>query len=205
MVRRATRGSGRSCRPLAPRVELADSSREHVGRHPVPSARWTPRRAEGQPRGPRPGMVGGVDRAAEAWIRAHVNPAGAIETAHQRPWATVLRVPLADGVAWFKACRPVQAFEPWLAALPLYAELQRGEAAHAATIWPAASPTCGWRRCRRAIRSSCGTTCRSRTTSSAGCLGSRRGLRAVRRAGRPPGPGDGAARRPPHGQPLRPG
>jgi hypothetical protein len=121
-------------------------------------------------------MAGGVDRAAEAWIRAHVNPAGAIETAHQRPWATVLRVPLADGVAWFKACRPVQAFEPrlsaalfarwpdrvaevlghdqergwllladagtpvgvvgnppeaWLAALPLYAELQRGEAANA--------------------------------------------------------------------------
>ena len=92
-----------------------------------------------------------------------------------RPWATVLRVPLADGVAWFKACSPVQAFEPrltaglfarwpdrvaevlghderrgwllladagtpvgtygnppkaWLAALPPYAELQRGEVAH---------------------------------------------------------------------------
>jgi hypothetical protein len=88
----------------------------------------------------------------------------------------VLRVPLADGVAWFKACAPVQAFEPrltaelfsrwpdrvaevlgfheeqawllladagtpigafgnppeaWLDALPLYAELQRGEAVHA--------------------------------------------------------------------------
>jgi hypothetical protein len=88
----------------------------------------------------------------------------------------VLRVPLADGVAWFKACAPVQAFEPrlttelcsrwsdriaevlghdeerawllladagtpvgmrgnppeaWLVALPLYAELQRGEAAYA--------------------------------------------------------------------------
>jgi Phosphotransferase enzyme family len=117
-----------------------------------------------------------VDRAiAEDWIRAHVEPVGAIETAHQRPWSTVLRVPLADGVAWFKACAPVQAFEPrltaelfarwpdrvaevlahdqerawllladagtpigtlgnppqaWLVALPLYAELQRGEAAH---------------------------------------------------------------------------
>jgi Phosphotransferase enzyme family len=119
----------------------------------------------------------GVDRSApEAWIRAHVDPVGAIETAHRRPWSTVLRVPLADGVAWFKACSPVQAFEPrltealfarwpdrvaevlgcdeqrgwllladagtpigssgnppeaWLAALPRYAELQRGEAAHA--------------------------------------------------------------------------
>ena len=95
---------------------------------------------------------------------------------HERPWATVLRVPLAGGVAWFKACAPVQAFEPrltaelfsrwpdrvatvlahdeerawllladagtpigvfgnppeaWLVALPAYAELQRGEAAHA--------------------------------------------------------------------------
>jgi phosphotransferase family enzyme len=117
-----------------------------------------------------------VDRAAaEDWIRAHVEPVGAIETAHERPWATVLRVPLADSVAWFKACAPVQAFEPrltaglfarwpdrvaevlghdeeqawllladagtpirvfgnppeaWLVALPLYAELQRGEAAY---------------------------------------------------------------------------
>ena len=117
-----------------------------------------------------------MDRAtAEEWIRAHVEPVGVIETAHERPWATVLRVPLADGVAWFKASAPVQAFEPrltaelfarwpdrvakvlghdeerawllladagtpigvfgnppeaWLAALPKYAELQRGEAAH---------------------------------------------------------------------------
>ena len=113
--------------------------------------------------------------AADGWIRAHVEPVGAIETVHERPWATVLRVPLAEGVAWFKACAPVQAFEPrltaelfarwpdrvtevlaydeqrawllladagtqirvlgnppeaWLAALPLYAELQRGESAH---------------------------------------------------------------------------
>ncbi|HEY2935254.1 MAG TPA: phosphotransferase [Gaiellaceae bacterium] len=118
-----------------------------------------------------------MDRAAaEDWIRRQVEPVGAIETAHERPWATVLRVPLAEGVAWFKACAPVQAFEPrltaglfarwpdrvarvlghdeerawllladagtpigvfgnspeaWLVALPLYAELQRGEAAHA--------------------------------------------------------------------------
>jgi hypothetical protein len=109
---------------------------------------------------------------AEEWIRAHVEPTGTIETAHERPWATVWRVPLADEVAWFKACAPVQSFEPrltaglfarwpdrvaevlghdeerawlltrdagapmlasgnppeaWLASLPLYAELQRGE------------------------------------------------------------------------------
>jgi hypothetical protein len=121
--------------------------------------------------------VGSVERAAaEDWIRAHVEPVGVIETEHERPSATVLRVPLGDGVAWFKACAQVQAFEPrltaelfarwpdrvaevlahdeerdwllladagtpigvfgnppeaWLVALPLYAELQRGEAAHA--------------------------------------------------------------------------
>ncbi len=120
--------------------------------------------------------MGSVDRAAaEDWIRAHVEPVGAIETAHERPWATVLRVPLANSAVWFKSCAPVQRFEPrltaelfarwpdrvtevlgydeerawllladagtpiresgnppeaWLVVLPLYAELQRGEAAH---------------------------------------------------------------------------
>jgi hypothetical protein len=116
-----------------------------------------------------------VDQAADDWIRAHVEPVGAIETTHERPWSTVARVPVAGGVVWFKTCAPVQAFEPrltaelfarwpdrvpevlghneerawllladagtpvralgnppeaWLAALPPYAELQRGEAAH---------------------------------------------------------------------------
>jgi hypothetical protein len=113
--------------------------------------------------------------AAEEWIRAHVEPTAPIQAAHERPWAIVLRVPVADGVAWFKACAAVQAFEPrltaelfarwpdrvaevlgyderawllttdagppmrasgnppeaWLASLPLYAELLRGEAIHA--------------------------------------------------------------------------
>jgi hypothetical protein len=59
-----------------------------------------------------------VDReGAEDWIRTHVQPAGAIEVAHVRPWATVLRVPLGAGVSyWFKACGPAQAFEPRLTA-----------------------------------------------------------------------------------------
>jgi Phosphotransferase enzyme family len=52
----------------------------------------------------------------EGWIRMHADPVGPIETAHERPWATVLRVPLPDGVAWFKACAPAQAFEPRLTA-----------------------------------------------------------------------------------------
>jgi hypothetical protein len=112
----------------------------------------------------------------EGWIRGYVEPVGTIESVQERPWATLLRVPLASGVAWFKACAPVQAFEPrltadlfarwpdrvaevlgydeerrwllladagrpvgdlgnppdlWLSALPLYAELQHGEAARA--------------------------------------------------------------------------
>jgi len=58
--------------------------------------------------------------AAEEWIRKHVEPAGAIETTHDRPWATVMRVPVEGGVTWFKACAPVQAFEPRLTA-ELYA------------------------------------------------------------------------------------
>jgi hypothetical protein len=114
--------------------------------------------------------------AAEEWIRRHVEPVGAIVTTHDRPWATVMRVPVAGGVTWFKACAQVQAFEPrltaelyarwpdrvaevlavdearrwlllgdagipvgergnppeaWLEALPLYAELQKGERAYA--------------------------------------------------------------------------
>jgi hypothetical protein len=54
--------------------------------------------------------------AAEHWISAHVQPTGPIEIAHERSWSTVLRVPLASGAAWFKACSPVQAFEPRLSA-----------------------------------------------------------------------------------------
>lgn len=54
--------------------------------------------------------------AADEWIRQYVEPVGVIETVHERPWATVRRVPLANGVAWFKACGPVQAFEPRLTA-----------------------------------------------------------------------------------------
>lgn len=53
---------------------------------------------------------------AEEWIRSLVSPIGPIEIAHRRPWATVLRVPLAGGTAWFKACSQVQAFEPHLSA-----------------------------------------------------------------------------------------
>jgi len=58
--------------------------------------------------------------AAEEWIRRHFEPVGPIETGHARPWATVMRVPVAGGVTWFKACAQVQAFEPRLT-VELYA------------------------------------------------------------------------------------
>jgi hypothetical protein len=54
--------------------------------------------------------------AVERWIREHVEPVGDIEVAQDRPWATVLRVPVAGGTTWFKACAQVQAFEPRLTA-----------------------------------------------------------------------------------------
>jgi hypothetical protein len=43
---------------------------------------------------------------AEDWIRTYIEPVSPIRAEHQRPWATVLRVPIAEGVAWFKACGP---------------------------------------------------------------------------------------------------
>ena len=66
-------------------------------------------------RDPFPLLLSSLDRAdAEEWIREQVEPVGAIETVHVRPWATVMRVPVAAGVTWFKACAQVQAFEPRL-------------------------------------------------------------------------------------------
>jgi hypothetical protein len=58
-----------------------------------------------------------VDHAAGEWIREHVEPVSRIERFHERPWATVLRVPIGDDrAAWFKVCAPVQSFEPRLTA-----------------------------------------------------------------------------------------
>jgi hypothetical protein len=52
----------------------------------------------------------------QAWVATYVDPVGAVETVHDRPWATVTRVPTSDGDVWFKACSPLQAFEPRLSA-----------------------------------------------------------------------------------------
>jgi hypothetical protein len=57
-----------------------------------------------------------LDSAADAWIRAHVEPVGAIEAVHERTWATVWSVPTQAGSVFLKACAAVQAFEPRLTA-----------------------------------------------------------------------------------------
>jgi Phosphotransferase enzyme family len=46
------------------------------------------------------------------WLAAHsVEPTGAIETIHDRPWSTVLRVPTGDGDLFLKQEHPMQAYE----------------------------------------------------------------------------------------------
>ncbi|MGH2936312.1 MAG: hypothetical protein ACRDL2_17610 [Gaiellaceae bacterium] len=58
---------------------------------------------------------------SEAWIAEHLPAAGPPELVHDKAWSRVWRVPLPGGeAAWFKACAPVQAFEPALTA-KLYA------------------------------------------------------------------------------------
>ena len=62
-------------------------------------------------------MPGGIDlAAAEAWVRETLRPTGPFELVKERPWATVFRVPVGRAAAFFKACRPIQAFEPRLSA-----------------------------------------------------------------------------------------
>jgi hypothetical protein len=62
-------------------------------------------------------VIEGLDlAAAEAWIRGVVEPSGPIVLERERTWATIVRVPLGGGQAWFKACGTVQAFEPRLTA-----------------------------------------------------------------------------------------
>ena len=49
-------------------------------------------------------------------MRALVEPTDEPEITHERPWSTVLRVPVDGGVVWFKECNAVQRFEPRLSA-----------------------------------------------------------------------------------------
>jgi len=46
------------------------------------------------------------------WLAAHgVEPNGELETVHERPWSTVLRVPTADGDLFLKQEQPLQEYE----------------------------------------------------------------------------------------------
>jgi hypothetical protein len=46
------------------------------------------------------------------WLASRgVEPTGALETIHERPWSNVLRVPTADGDLFLKQEEPVQAYE----------------------------------------------------------------------------------------------
>jgi phosphotransferase family enzyme len=48
----------------------------------------------------------------QSWLAAHgVEPSGAVETIHERPWSTVLRVPTADCYLYLKQEQPLQAYE----------------------------------------------------------------------------------------------
>lgn len=48
----------------------------------------------------------------EIWLAAHgVEPNGSVQTIHERPWSTVLRVPTAEGDLYLKQEQPVQAYE----------------------------------------------------------------------------------------------
>jgi Phosphotransferase enzyme family len=48
-------------------------------------------------------------------VRRFVKPTGPLALEMERPWSTVIRVPVGDGeVVWFKHCKTVQSFEPRL-------------------------------------------------------------------------------------------
>jgi hypothetical protein len=48
----------------------------------------------------------------ESWLAAQgVEASGPVETIHERPWSTVLRVPTADGDLYLKQEQPLQAYE----------------------------------------------------------------------------------------------
>ena len=59
---------------------------------------------------------------ARAWVEEQLSAdgrqiAGELEQPHLMQWATALRVPTSDGVAWFKACLPELGFEREVLAL----------------------------------------------------------------------------------------
>jgi hypothetical protein len=65
----------------------------------------------------RAGPAGHIDvDAVRAWIGDIVGPDFTLDLEKERAWATTLRVTVGGATLWFKACQPVQAFEPRLTA-----------------------------------------------------------------------------------------
>src|SRR6185437_4542527 len=111
----ARQGAGNP--PLRPRhLPAAPRPRLHVRRDRRRRVLRQRRHQGGPRRGPRD-LTARVDLlAAEDWIRAAVRLEGPVELVRARPWATIARAPAQGGVIWFKACGPVQGFEPRLTA-----------------------------------------------------------------------------------------
>jgi hypothetical protein len=62
-------------------------------------------------------VIGPVDTAAALeWIRTVAPTAKEMVLERERAWAAIYRVPTTGAEVWFKACSPVQAFEPRLTA-----------------------------------------------------------------------------------------
>ncbi len=59
---------------------------------------------------------GWLDEAA-AWIDARIVRTGELEVLRTRPWSALVRVPTADGDAWFKESAPADAYEAALTEL----------------------------------------------------------------------------------------
>lgn len=59
---------------------------------------------------------GWLDQATR-WIDERVDRVGEVELLRTRPWSAIVRVPTADGGAWFKENPPALAFEPALTLL----------------------------------------------------------------------------------------
>lgn len=65
---------------------------------------------------PLDGVVGLDLDAVRAWVAEVLGADPSLELQKMRSWATTLRVTAAGETYWFKACQPIQAFEPTLVA-----------------------------------------------------------------------------------------
>ena len=150
-------------------------------------------------------------KEADAWIRAQVGtPTGAVTQPHVRPWATVMKVPTAEGVLWFKANGPASRFEaaldaelaarfPDLVGEVVAVDSERGwmllrdAGTRLRELEPDAGQLACWEQPAAALR-----------RAPARARGPVRGARRARRPRPAPRPSPGAARRAPRGRDRAP-